>query len=164
MRDKRLYNSAMKIITVIIALVTLSFLAAAADIKLGRSFEPKDTLTVGQVLESPGQYVGKTVQVKGKVTEVCLVMGCWMSLTDADGHLLRVQVDHEGAIVFPKSAIGKVAIAEGKLGREELTQKEAIAAAEHEASENNRKFDASTIKSGKVVYEIAGTGAIILDR
>ena len=88
----------------------------------------------------------------------------WASSIARHPALLRVQVDHEGAIVFPKSAIGKVAIAEGKLGREELTQKEAIAAAEHEASENNREFDASTIKSGKVVYEIAGTGAIILDR
>lgn len=147
-----------------IGFLAISFSAAAADVKLGRSFEPKDVLSVGQVLESPAQYVGKTVQVKGKVTEVCLAMGCWMSLTDADGHLLRVQVDHEGAIVFPKSAIGKVAIAEGKLGREELTQKEAVAAAEHEATENKRKFDASTIKTGKVVYEISGTGAVILDQ
>lgn len=160
MRD----NARMKIGSAVLTFLVVSYSLAAAEVKLGRSFEPDNPLTVGQLLESPAQYVGKTVQVKGKVTEVCLVMGCWMSLTDADGHLLRVQVDHEGAIVFPKTAIGKIAVAEGKLGREELTQKEAIAAAQHEAAENGRKFDASSIKSGKVVYEISGTGAVILDQ
>ncbi len=151
----------MKLLT-----ATLIYSAAlcAADLKLGKPLQPGEPLSVSQVLASPGQYVGKTVQVKGKVTEVCKAMGCWMSLTDGEGHLIRVQVDHEGAIKFPQSSVGKTAIAEGKLEREEMTQEEAVAAAKHEAEENGRHADTSTIKSGLVVYQLAGTGALILDK
>jgi len=143
------------------AVLMMGCLCSAAEITLGHPFETKDALSVGQILESPAQYVGKVVQVKGKVTEVCQAMGCWMSLTDEAGHLLRVQVSHEGTIVFPKSSVGKMAVAEGTFGKEELTHSEAIAAAKHEAEESGRKFDATSVKSGKVVYEIAGTGAVI---
>ncbi len=145
------------------AVLCFAVTCSAAEVKLGRAFEPKDALSIGQVLESPAQYVGKTIQVKGKVTEVCQAMGCWMSLTDDAGHLLRIQVSHEGTIVFPKSSVGKMAAAEGTFGKEELTQAEAIAAAKHEAEEGGRKFDASSVKAGKTVYEIAGTGAVIFD-
>ena len=137
---------------------------SAADLKLGKPLKEGEPLTIAKVLASPDQYVGKTVQVKGKITEVCLAMGCWMSLTDEDGHLLRIQVEHEGDIKFPKESIGKNAIAEGVLEREEMTQQEAIAAAKHEAEENHRAFDASSIRSAKVSYQIAGTGALILDK
>lgn len=138
--------------------------AFAADLQLGQALQPGTPLSVSQVLASPDNLVGKTVQVKGKITEVCLAMGCWMMLKDEDGHLLRIQVQHEGSIKFPQSSIGKNAIAEGKLEREEMTQEEARAAAKHEAEENGRVANTAAIKSAKVVYQIAGTGALILDK
>ena len=137
-------------------------LPLAADQKLGRPLTQKETLTLAAIFEQPGSFVGKTVQVKGKVTEVCQMAGCWMNLTDDQGHLLRIKVQ-DGDIVFPKESVGKSAIAEGKLERYELTRDQVVQQAEHEAEESGRKFDPSSVKSGKTVYQIAGSGAVVLD-
>ena len=112
-------------------------------------------------MRSPDQSVGKVVQVKGKVTEVCEKMGCWMQLVDAEQGV-RVKVN-DGDIVFPKSAIGKTAVAEGTLKKLELTKEQAIARAKHEAEERGTKFNPASVKSGATIYQIQGTGAVILD-
>ena len=86
-----------------------------------------------------------------------------MSLSDTEGHTLRIKVD-DGVIVFPKDSVGKMAIAEGKLEKQEMTRDQAVAAAKEEAEETGRKFNPASIKSGKTVYELAGTGAVIFDK
>jgi hypothetical protein len=35
--------------------------------------------------------------------------------------------------------------------------------ARHEAEEQGRKFDPASIQAGKVLYQIQGTGAVLLD-
>ncbi len=100
-----------------LALSLLASVAFGADQKLGAPLTAKEAMPLAALFASPGPLVGKTVQVKGKVTEVCEAMGCWMNLTDNEGHLLRIKVDDGGDIVFPKDSIGKTAIAEGKLER-----------------------------------------------
>ena len=111
----------------------------------------------------PAAYVGKTIQVKGKITEVCQMMGCWMNLADPEtGKLLKIKVN-DGDIVFPKDSIGKLAIAEGKLVKIELTREQAVEKAKHEAEEQGRKFNPASVKSGATIYQIQGTGALILE-
>jgi hypothetical protein len=140
----------------------LSVVCYAADQKLGQPLTLKEAMPVATLLAKPDPFVGKTVQVKGKITEVCQMMGCWMNLTDNEGHLLRIDVE-EGVVVLPKDSAGKMAIAEGKLEKHTLTRDQLRAEAQHEAEDAGRKFDPSTIKSGKVIYGIAGTSAVILD-
>ncbi len=135
----------------------------AADQTLGAPLTVKEAMPLAGLMANPAPYVGKTIQVKGKVTEVCEMAGCWMNLTDNDGHLLRIKVE-DGVIVFPKDSIGKSAVAEGKLEKHDMTREQLVEQAKEEATEAGRKFDASKIKSGKTVYQIAGTGAIILDQ
>lgn len=135
----------------------------AADSKLGKPLTQKTPITVDALYAKPDGLVGKTVQVKGKITEVCAAMGCWMNLVGESGKTIRIQVGHDGAIVFPKEGVGKMALAEGKLEKIELTHEEAVAAAKHEAEDAGRKFDPASVKPGPgVAYEIAGTGALIL--
>ncbi|MDX2153901.1 MAG: DUF4920 domain-containing protein [Bryobacteraceae bacterium] len=113
-------------------------------------------------MSQPDAFVGKTVQVKGKVTEVCQNMGCWMNLVDsASAKSVRIKVK-DGEIVFPKDAVGKMAIAEGKLAKMELTKEQVVARAKHEAEEQGRKFNPHSVKGGETVYQIAGTGAVLL--
>lgn len=131
-----------------------------AEVKLGKPLTLKEPMSVDKLLAAPDSYVGKTVQVKGKVTEVCQMMGCWMNLSDGGSKMVRIKVN-DGDIVFPKDAPGKQAIAEGKLSKQELSKEQTIAAAKHEAEEQGRKFDPATVKSGKTVYQIEGTGAVI---
>jgi NACalpha-BTF3-like transcription factor len=114
-------------------------------------------------MSDPARHAGKTVQVKGKITETCERMGCWMNLADeSSGQRVRIKVN-DGEIVFPKTAVGKVAVARGKLVKLELTHDQAVAAARHEAEEQNRKFDPNSVKSGATMYQIQGEGAVIFD-
>ncbi len=134
--------------------------AAAAETHLGKTLTLAQPTPIRTLLAKPAPYVGKIVQVKGKITEVCEMMGCWMSLADSD-QSLRVKVD-DGDIVFPKTAVGRQAIAEGKFVKFELTREQAVARARHEAEEQGRPFHPESVKTGLTLYQIQGQGAVIL--
>lgn len=137
--------------------------ALAGETKLGQPLTLAKQIPIATLMAQPDAYVGKTVQVKGSVRDVCRAMGCWMELVDeASGKGIRIKVN-EGEIVFPKEAIDKTAVAEGKLVKLVLTKEQAIAQAKHEAEMNNRKFDPASITSGATIYQIQGTGAVILE-
>lgn len=148
----------MKPILVLLATLGILF---AGEKNLGQPLTLNKTTPIASLMAAPDQYVGKTVQVKGKVSEVCAKMGCWMNLKDGES-MVRIKVK-DGEIVFPKDAIGKLALAEGTLKKIEMTKEQAVAAARHEAEEQGRKFDPGSITSGKTIYQIAGTGARILE-
>ena len=144
-------------IVLLLACATL----AAADKQLGKPFTVKTVTPLAEIAAQPERYVGKVVRVEGKVTEVCQMMGCWMSLVDPSGqHNLRVKVN-DGEIVFPKEAVGKIAQAEGKLTKLELTKEQAAARAKHEAEEQGRAFNPDSVQGPVTVYQIQGRGALI---
>ncbi len=133
----------------------------AGEVKLGKPLTINETIPIDKVLASPDKYVGKTIQVKGNVRDVCREMGCWMELVDQEtGKALRIKVK-DGEIKFPVEAIGKPAVAEGKFAKVVLNKDEAIAQAKHEAEANKRKFDPSTITAGVTYFQIQGTGAVV---
>jgi hypothetical protein len=147
-------------------LIAILFLAAAlmpaADLKLGKGLALKETTTIENIYAKPDSFVGKPVQVKGKITEVCQMMGCWMNLVDpASGKAIRIKVN-DGEIEFPKNGAGKMAIAEGTLTKLELSKERAIAEAKHEADEMGKKFDPASVTGPVVRYQIRGTGAVVL--
>lgn len=142
------------------AFVAASAILSAA-VNLGAPLTQKDQVPISTLTAKPADYVGKTVQVKGQISEVCEKMGCWMMLVDtASKAKVRIKVK-DGEIVFPKDAIGKTAVAEGKFVKIELSKEQAIERAKHEAEENNRKFDPASITGPQTIYQIAGTGAVI---
>ena len=143
----------------LIATALCSF--ASEPMKLGKPLTLASPRTVASVVEQAAALVGETVQVRGKVTEVCQMMGCWMALKDtASEAMLRVKVN-DGDIVFPKESVGKMAVAEGKLAKFELTREQAVARAKHEAEEQGRKFNPKSITRGETIYQIQGAGAIV---
>lgn len=149
----------LRLILALLATVSLF----AANQNLGKPLTLKQPSTVAEVNANADSLVGKTVQVKGKVTEVCQMMGCWMALADADSEkIIRIKVK-DGDIVFPKEAVGKMAIAEGKLSKNSLTKEQALAQAKHEAEEQGKTFKPESVKGPVVSYQIQGTGAVILD-
>ena len=138
-------------------------LLAAAELKLGKPLTIKEPVSVEKIYAEPDKYLNKTVAVKGKITEVCQMMGCWMNLLDsASGKMIRIKVN-DGEIEFPKNGAGKIAIAEGTLTKLELSKERAIAEAKHEADEMGRKFDPKAITGPVTRYQIRGTGAVVLD-
>jgi len=147
--------------TLTILLLAASTLLAAADTKLGKPLTAKQPVTIAELLAKPADYVGKTVQVKGKITEVCQMMGCWIYVADERGNKIRVKVN-DGEIVFPKDGAGRRVTAEGVFTKQELTREQAIDSAREEAEDSGRKFDPASIKAGIVIYQIQGTGAVIV--
>ena len=136
-------------------------MATAADLKLGKPLQVERPISIGTLLEKPADYTGKTVQVKGKIVEVCQMAGCWMNLTDGD-KMVRIKVK-DGDIEFPKDAAGKIAIAEGTFTKIEMTKEQAIEQAKHEAEESGKKFNPAAVKGPSTTYQIAGSGAVILN-
>ena len=137
--------------------------ACAGEVKLGQPLALKQQVPIAKLTAQPDAWVGKTVQVKGTVRDVCRMMGCWMELVDeASGKSIRIKVK-DGEIVFPPEAVGKTAVAEGKLAKLVLTKEQAVAQARHEAEMSQRKFDPASITAGTTIYQIQGTGAVILE-
>jgi hypothetical protein len=149
----------MKILFAILA--AASFLGAA-EIKLGMPLSVKEPVSIATLLAHPDDYTGKTVQVKGKIAEVCQMMGCWMDLVGDGGQKIRIKVN-DGEIVFPKDASGKTAVAEGRFTKTVLTREQAVAQAQEEAKEMGRKFNPASVKSGMTLYQIQGTGAVVTE-
>jgi hypothetical protein len=143
--------------------VLLAVAACAGELKLGKSLQLPQPTPIDQLAAQPDKYAGKTVQVQGKVTEVCQMMGCWMELVDsASGKSVVIKVN-DGDIVFPPDAAGKMAVAEGKLTKVSLNKEQALARAKHEAEERGRPFKPGSVKGPVAFYQIEGTGAVLQD-
>ncbi|SPE33151.1 conserved exported hypothetical protein [Candidatus Sulfopaludibacter sp. SbA3] len=151
----------MRFMKLLLALAAVAGLISAADLKLGKPLTAKEPVALATLLASPADYVGKTVQVKGKIVEVCQMMGCWLDLTNEDGQKIRIKVE-DGEIEFPKDSPGKMVVAEGRFSKLELTREQALARAEEEAKDKGKKFDPASVKGGVTIYQIQGTGAVIL--
>ena len=146
----------------ILTIILAASLLLAGEIKLGAPLKQNKQTDISALEAKPANYVGQTVQVKGKITEVCEKAGCWMNLVDPKTNAkVRIKVN-DGEIVFPKEAVGRMAVAEGTFSKLELTKDQLIAQLKHEAEENNKKFDPASVKEGKTIYQIQGSGAVVL--
>lgn len=110
---------------------------------------------IAELLASPDDYVGTKVRVEGVITGLCKKRGCWMQVTDPDsGEGVRIKVE-DGVIVFPYSAMGKQAVAEGVFDAVIVhTEEKGEAEAAHTECQHGGE-------GGEKVYLIQGTGAVI---
>lgn len=117
---------------------------------------------ISELKANPEAYVGKTVRVEGVVADVCARRGCWMELAgDKEFQTLMVKVN-DGEIVFPLTAKGKLAQAEGVFTRIDIPAERVLELKKHEAEEKGVPFDPKSVKAvPMVMYRIQGTGAVI---
>jgi hypothetical protein len=117
---------------------------------------------ISELTANPEAYVGKSIRVEGLVADVCPRRGCWMELAgDKEFQTIRVKVD-DGEMVFPLTAKGKVAQAEGVFTKFEVPAERVLAMKQHEAEEKGVPFDPKTAKvEPMVVYQLKGVGAVI---
>jgi hypothetical protein len=144
----------MAVVTV--AVVLAGVVAGAADPKsYGKGVSISETTDLQDVLATPSKFEGKTVRVEGYVTAVCEEMGCWMALAPSqakDDPSLVIQVEH-GVVMFPMSARGSRAVAQGVVQR--VGSHESREAA-HELAKQQGK---SVADVGQ--WQIHATGAVI---
>lgn len=149
---------------VLLALLALPAAAEeCATTRYGAGVTLTESTPVPTLLERADEYVGKIVRVDGEVGEVCAQAGCWMEIRAGAGeHSLRVKVT-DGEIVFPTSARGHRASAEGTFERREMDRAAYVRWAGHLAEEQGKPFAAASIagEGPFFVYQVAGRGAEI---
>jgi hypothetical protein len=138
------------------AVVTVAAAAGNQDQKLGKGVTLTDATPIKALYETPEKFVGKTIRIDGVVTAVCAEMGCWMALAESDKseQPVRLKVEHAAGIVFPISAKGKKASAEGVLEKIAAGDKEANEAASEHAGH-------AKVSDFAKKYHIKATGAVI---
>ena len=138
-----------------IAAVALALPLLAQETTLGGGVTIKDATPIEAVAKNPQAYVGKTIRVDGVATAVCTEMGCWMAVSSSDAKdapTIRLQVDHDGKIVFPVTAKGKQVSAEGTFQPVGATDAESSTEAKAATKIDARAF---------TEYQLKATGAII---
>jgi hypothetical protein len=136
-----------------VACAVVSTTVVAAE-QFGAGVSLSDTTPIERIIARPADFEGKTVRVEGTVAAVCTHMGCWMSLVPdgakGDANLM-IKVD-DGVIVFPVSAKGKRASAQGVVQRVSGDAEGQSAAAEHAKAQG---------KAAPVAWQIKATGAVV---
>lgn len=150
------------LLLVTLLLVVLTPVATRGAETFGAAPTVKDATPIAQLLANPAAFQGKTVRVEGVVTGVCTMMGCWMALAPSDtpkGPGILIKVD-DGVIVFPRSARGKRATAQGVVERVGSADAEGQEAAREHAEHEGRHASPSG-STETVRWQIKTTGAII---
>ena len=147
-----------------LALTVVGGSVSAETLKLGEPMESELQVTpIEEILATPDTWVGKKVRIEGRVAEVCTKMGCWMDLVSPDDARIQVKVD-DGVIVFPLEAVGRQAVAEGKVEILDLSREQYEAWLRHAAEETGKEFDPSRVGEGPYrIVRLRGLGAEIHD-
>jgi hypothetical protein len=140
------------VLSVLVVGALAAGLRAAEGTTYGAGVTIKEATPIETLLANPDAYTGKKVRVDGVVSAVCEEMGCWIELSDPKlGKGLRFKVE-DGVIVFPISAKGKRASAEGTFEKIDLAK-----ASEHQTADLKADPKAATT----VTYLVRATGAIV---
>lgn len=137
--------------------------AAVKGKSYGAPLEGADAVTIAAVMDAPEKYDGKVVRVQGMVTDVCTMRGCWFEMAgDRPGMKMRFKVQ-DGKMVFPASAKGKQAIAEGTVSVSKMSLEQTRKWEAHMASDAGKEFDPETVTEPTVMVMLKGHGAVISD-
>jgi hypothetical protein len=84
---------------------------------------------LARVLESPDEYSGRTIEIRGEVVEVCQRRGCWIRMAptgsnDKQGVFVKFTCPIEGERLIPMTALGQPVRVEGTLIVETISEAE----------------------------------------
>src|SRR5512147_1961109 len=112
-----------------------------ARTRYGAGITLAESTPVESLLGHAEAYLGKVVRVDGAIVDVCEKAGCWMEIRAGESERsLRVKVT-DGEIVFPTSARGHRASAEGTFERREMDRAAFLRWSRHLAEEQGKPFD-----------------------
>ena len=117
----------------------------------GVPFTINDSIPAADLLADPSKYVGQTVRVAGKVSDICQKKGCWLILSAEDKHM-RVMTKGHGFFV-DMDKVGFNGHIEGKVIARELNPKRT----EHFASEASSGAPIPEKSATKISYEMVAS-------
>lgn len=150
----------LSIALVLLVTVSTAF-ALDSGKKVGKELSDNDPVTITSLLENPEDFVGKTVKIEGVVVDMCVKRGGWMDLA-GDKEFTKFTADAKTAdFKFPLDSKGKTAIVEGEITKITVSVEQQKERLNHEALENGKEVDLSTITEPKINYVLKATGAEI---
>jgi len=112
-------------------------------------------ISVGDIYADTSAFVGKTVVLKGNMSELCRTGGCWTVLSDGTNNI-RALTMHKFIMPKEMDITGKVAVVEGVFSIREITEDQAKHFAEEAGTDPN------LITGPQKMYRILATGIKIL--
>ncbi|MBL8616806.1 MAG: DUF4920 domain-containing protein [Deltaproteobacteria bacterium] len=119
----------------------------------GAPFAATAKVSAAELLADPARFEGQTLQISGRVADVCSKAGCWMVISEGDKSMRVLMKDHSFAV--DKQGAGNDCMVEGTIEAKEVDP----ATVQHFAEES-RKPEAMPEKgvtSGKI-YQVQATG------
>ena len=112
-------------------------------------------LTIAEIFADTAGFSGKTVVVKGNMSELCRSGGCWTIISDGTNNI-RALTQHKFIMPKEMDITGKVAVIEGVFSVKEITEDQAKHFAEEAGTDPN------LITGPQKMYRISATGIKIL--
>lgn len=148
----------MKMIAFLLCLISTSTFALT---ELGKKVEAKELTPISELLANAEKFNNKEVTIKGMITDVCSMRGCWMEFaSDKAYQTLRLKVK-DGEMVFPLAAKGKLAYAKGTLNYKTYSKDELIAMEKKYAQMQKREAKLDDITGPKTFYQFSPVGVRI---
>ena len=133
MTTKSLMNSLKSLSIVLVGMVLFSAceteIASKADDtpiakvtyeNVGDNISWDGAIPVVDVLDTPSDYIGKTVKLEGVARKICQKKGCWMTLDAAPHGSIKVTFKDYGFFV-PMDIAGRSVIIEGQVDQSEVS-------------------------------------------
>lgn len=159
------------ILPIVILFFTLSVNAQDDNKKEGEKVEAKELsdgtlygaditadakiLSIADIYADTAGFSGKTVVLKGNMSELCRSGGCWTVLSDGTNNI-RALTLHKFIMPKEMDITGKVAVVEGVFSVKEITEDQAKHFAEEAGTDPN------LVVGPQKMYRIVATGIKIL--
>ncbi len=142
-------------------LVSLLVCTTSFAQSFGKKVSKSDLTPISELLADVKKFEKKEVTIKGMVTNVCSMRGCWMEFaSDKEYQSLRIKV-RDGDMVFPISAKGKIAYATGTLNHTTFSKDQLISFAQKRAEKSGKPADLSKITGPETYYQFIPVGVTI---
>jgi hypothetical protein len=152
-------RSTIRVAAVLGMAALLAVPVAAQGTKYGEGVKLTTATPIETLLSDPGAWLGRTVRVDGIVTNVCEHAGCWLEISDEkSGKGVRFKVE-DGVIVFPLTAKGHRASAEGTFELVQTTPDQH--AAQDKEKDHAAHAEHGDSKAAGPSYQVRATGAVV---
>lgn len=120
----------------------------------GKEVEANNAITAGQLLKKVQEKDGPVaIKVRGKVSDVCKMEGCWLKLESPEGNIMVKMKDH--AFLVPTAISGKLVVIEGT-AEQKITSVEMLKHYAEDAGKTEEEIAKITEPKKEVIIDADG--------
>lgn len=124
--------------------------------KFGEAFSTEGAVTYDEMLTQMGTSDSLAIKVKGKVSEVCQVKGCWMDIVSDDASKPAMKVKFKDyAFFMPKDLAGKQVVVNG-YAFTEVTSVEELKHMAEDAKKSKEEIEKITAPAKELKFMASG--------